>query len=163
MSSEKTANKPCSCPENSTPESCAQPCQGKLDCCGDLAVPHAAVQQENPTVYRQAEALAQGTLFPCLNLPFYLKVNGSPVPTTPLSELQALHFVLAELGLYLDTHPDDREAFALFQQYDELARTAKAAYEAQYGPLTQSATASQQSYTWPDSPWPWDVMQGGNN
>ena len=65
--------------------------------------------------YGHAEALANGTLFPGLNLPFHVKAS----PGTPMegasAELQALNFVIAELGLYLDTHKDDAEAFQLFR------------------------------------------------
>lgn len=136
-------------------------CQGVLDSRGALAVPHAAVQPNDPTLYRQDEALAQGTLFPCLNLPFYLKVNGTPVPATPLTELQALHFVVSELALYLDTHADDAEAFALFQRYAALEQQARTTYEEQFGPLTQRATAAQKGWKWIGSPWPWDVGMGG--
>ena len=63
------------------------------------------------------DALSNGTLFPGLNLPFHLKVEGSTLPSNPLVELQALEFVVLELGIYLDTHPEDMEAFQLFQQY----------------------------------------------
>ena len=95
MFSETTLPKK-SCPLNQ----CADG-QGKLPCCGQLAVPYVPFQPEDPEVYQRSEALAQGTLFPGLNLPFHLKPNGDPVPQTPLSELQALEFVLVELGLYL--------------------------------------------------------------
>ena len=38
-------------------------------------------------------------------------VNKPADLSTPLCELMALDFVIRELNLYLDTHPDDREAF----------------------------------------------------
>ena len=81
--------------------------------CAPLAVPYVPFQQTNASKYSSQEALSQGTLFPGLNLPFHLKTVGTAVPKTPLTELQALCFVVHELGLYLDTHQDDQEAFAL--------------------------------------------------
>lgn len=135
--------------------------QGTLSSCAPLAVPFVPFQQTGSEVYTQNEALAQGTLFPGLNLPFHLKVNGEPVPMTPLTELQALEFVLVELGLYLDTHKDDQEAFALFQQYAALEQEGRKAYEAKYGPLTQNAAAANKKYNWIHGPWPWEVMSGG--
>lgn len=36
---------------------------------------------------------------------------------------------MLELGTYLDTHPDDTEAFELFKQYSAMEQSAKAAYE----------------------------------
>ena len=84
---------------------------GTLPSCAGLAVPYVPFQQDAPQKYSQSEALSNGTLFPGLNLPFHLAVDGSALPATPLAELQALEFVILELGLYLDTHKDDTEAF----------------------------------------------------
>ena len=85
--------------------------------CAPLAVPYVAFQQNNSKRYNQQEALNNGTLFPGLNLPFHLKPEAADVVNGPLAELQALEFVLVELGQYLDTHQSDQEAFALYQQY----------------------------------------------
>lgn len=132
---------------------------GSLPSCAGLSVPYVAFQKENPDKYSQSEAIRNGTLFPGLNLPFYLKVEGGALPQGPLAELQALDFVVVELGHYLDTHPDDKEAFAMFQQYVALCNSAKATYEANYGPLTRPATAKQSSYTWICDPWPWNYSE----
>ena len=136
------------------PDRCALG-KGPLPPCAPLAVPYVALQQENPTRYCQGDALAQGTLFPELDLPFHLQVKGRSVEKTPLSELQALCFLLVELGLYLDTHPEDQEAFAVYQRYAKLEEEGRRRYEAQYGPLTQKAAAVDGSYTWVNGPWPW--------
>lgn len=60
---------------------------------------------------------------------------------THLNQLRALDFVIQELSLYLDTHPNDSEAFALFQNYVELEKTAREKYVEQHGPLTQNDAA----------------------
>ena len=132
---------------------------GSLPTCAGLAVPYVPFQQSNPRKYSQTEALSNGTLFPGLNLPFHLKVSGSTLPTNPLVELQALEFVVLELGLYLDTHSDDKEAFALFKQYSAMEKAAKAAYEAKFGPLMKSSAATGDRYTWLQDPWPWNYEQ----
>lgn len=121
-----------------------------------LAIASIEIQGPNSPTYDAADSLAQGTLFPALNLPFRLAVNGAAVPVTPLTELQALGFVLVELNLYLDTHPNDKEAFAMFQKYAALAEEGRKIYEAKYGPLTSAAAASQEQYTWTHGPWPWE-------
>lgn len=107
----------------------------------------------------QGDALSNGTLFPGLNLPFHLKVEGSTLPSNPLVELQALEFVVLELGIYLDTHPDDMEAFQLFQQYAAMEKSAKAAYEKRFGPLMKSTAATEDTYRWLQDPWPWNYQQ----
>ena len=139
-----------SCPLPSCPDN-----YGTMPACAGLAVPYVPFQQNNPKQYAQNEALSNGTLFPGLNLPFHLKTEGSSLPSTPLAELQALEFVVLELGIYLDTHPDDAEAFALFKQYVEMDKSARAAYEKANGPLTRKAAAENDSFTWLQDPWPW--------
>ena len=136
---------------------------GPLPSCAGLSVQYVPFQQNNPQKYSQTYALSNGTLFPGLNLPFHLAVEGGALPNTPLAELQALEFVVLELGTYLDTHPNDAEAFAMFQQYVALERSAKQAYEEKYGPLTRSAAASGESYQWLKDPWPWNFAQNEVN
>ena len=82
---------------------------GVLPACAGLAVPYVPFQQEDPPKYSQSDALRNGTLFPYLNLPFFRMVEGSTLPGGPMAQLQALEFVLVELGAYLDTHPADAE------------------------------------------------------
>ena len=135
---------------------------GTMPSCAPLAVPYVPFQQQNPKRYSQSEALSNGTLFPGLNLPFHLKVNAPDVATGHLGELQALEFVLLELGIYLDTHQSDEEAFALFQQYAALEKAGREKYEAMHGPLFQSSTANQKNFSsWINNPWPWDYPEGG--
>ena len=132
---------------------------GTMPSCANLAVPYVPMQQRNPKRYDQSDALGNGTLFPGLNLPFHLKVNASSLPANdPLTQLQALEFVVLELGLYLDTHTDDAEAYTLFKQYAAMERSARAAYESKYGPLMQSASDFG-DYRWLDEPWPWNYEQ----
>ena len=141
-----------------TRASCPEP-NGTLPSCAGLAVPYVPFQQNNPQKYAQTEALSNGTLFPGLNLPFRLAVEGSALPATPLAELQALEFVVLELNLYLDTHRDDTEAFALFKQFSAMEKAAKAAYESKYGPITKETAAAADSYQWLSDPWPWNFAQ----
>ena len=86
-------------------------------------------------------------------------MEGSDQPSPPLVELQALEFVVLELGIYLDTHPDDAEAFALFKQYAAMEKAARAAYESRFGPLMKSSAASGDRYRWLQDPWPWNYQQ----
>lgn len=146
------------------PEQNAPACgdgKGTMPSCAPLAVPYVPFQQESAKKYNQAEALNNGTLFPGLNLPFHIKETASNVVSGPLSELQALCFVVTELGLYLDTHPEDQEAFSLFQQYVALAKEGRSRYEALYGPITQASAAGGKTYAWLNDPWPWDSTTGG--
>lgn len=145
--------------ETSNP-ACADHC-GTMPSCAPLAVPYVPFQQTGSKKYDHAEALNNGTLFPGLNLPFKAKVKANDVVNGHLAELQALEFVLIELGLYLDTHQDDKEAFALFQKYAAMEKEGRERYEAMHGPLTQTAAAKSDCYSWLSDPWPWNFPEGG--
>ena len=132
---------------------------GALPSCAPLAVPIVAPQGRGQQRYTHGEALNQGTLFPGLNLPFFRMEKAAGLADSPLTQLQALEFVVLELGTYLDTHPDDMEAFELFKQYSAMEQSAKAAYEAKFGPITKTSAAAGSSYRWLQDPWPWNFGQ----
>ena len=143
------------------PMACSDNC-GTLPECAPLAVPYVPFQQTGSKKFNHNAALNHGTLFPGLDLPFRNKATPANAVQGALNELQALEFVLVELGLYLDTHQDDEEAFALFQEYAALEKEGRERYEAMYGPLTQAATAKHKNYgNWLRDPWPWNFMEGG--
>jgi len=76
-----------------------------------------------------------------------------------LEELQAADFVLVELTLYLDTHPDDMQAIQQFNQFVQHRTQLAQRYEMEYGPLLQFGRYSFTKYPWQwvETPWPWQV------
>ena len=144
--------------ESGSSSRCPDKC-GTLPSCAPLAVGYVPFQQTESQRYNQRDALSNGTLYPALNLPFYLKIPGSSLPGNGATELQALDFVVLELGTYLDTHPEDEEAFALFKQYVAMAKAARDSYEKENGPLTRKASANDQRYTWLKDTWPWNYAE----
>ena len=151
-------------PENNLPQNpdvCGDTC-GVMPQCAPLAVPYVPFQQTGSKRYSQKEALQNGTLFPGLNLPFRVKAERVKALGGALAELQALEFILVELGLYLDTHQDDGEAFEMYKQYAAMEQEARTAYEATHGPMTQQAVSASQSWDfWLEDPWPWNFQDGG--
>ena len=147
--------------ETTNPNACGA-MQGSLPGkCADLAFPYIPMQNTDSERYSQDQALAAGTLFPGLNLPFFRAVKSKMnCENTALCELMAIGFAINELGLYLDTHQDDKEALALYVDYVNLAKEGRKRYEAAYGPLQQSAV-SNAGYTWLNNPWPWEFVEGG--
>jgi spore coat protein JB len=138
--------------------------EGYMHPCGPLAVPMVHIQQSSQPAFDSAEALEKGTLFPGLNLPFMDYVSTGTMEDTPLSELMALDFVTQELSLYLDTHPDDQEAFETWKSFTALAAEGQRRYVELYGAVTRPDTSMSPSWTWPDDPWPWDTMgKAGKN
>ena len=131
---------------------------GLLPPMAPLATPSVPFQLDCPPVYDAPKGLSQGTLFPGLELPFMGYINKENKPMTPLMELQALAFAIQELTLYLDTHRNDKEAFALYSSYQKIYQEGKEQYEQKYGPLTQNCLQSG-SYQWLEDPWPWEYAE----
>jgi spore coat protein JB len=75
-----------------------------------------------------------------------------------LHELQAVDFVMNDLVLYLDTHPDDQQALSQFNQFQRRKQTLTQQYEASFGAISCAVSGHVgQRWTWTDSPWPWQV------
>lgn len=73
-----------------------------------------------------------------------------------LKKVQSYYFAAHDMLLYLDTHPNDKPAFAMFKDLVENARKLKAEFEKTYGPLTSMAAANYETFRWLESPWPWE-------
>lgn len=142
---------------SSKPQGCDEYTTGTMPQCGMLAVPYVPVQRNTNGSYQADKALARGTLFPGLDLPFMGMINETVETPTPMKELMALGFAVYELGLYLDTHPDDSEAELMFQKYNKLYAEGVAEYERRYGPLQITSSCSD-GFDWVNDPWPWDPM-----
>ena len=130
---------------------------GKLPgSCAAMAFPYVPVQDCDPPRYSQIDAMRAGTLFPGLNLPFHEELESRfPSENTAMSELMALDFAIDELGLYLTTHPDDKEVLELYWSYIRLGQQGREKYEKAYGPLLQT-DITPGSFKWLNDPWPWD-------
>ena len=71
--------------------------------------------------------------------------------------LAAADFALYDTRLFLDTHPDDSEALAAAEKYQQRASLLRSKYEKIYGPLTIEK-AAQTGESWLSDPWPWDII-----
>lgn len=132
---------------------------GILPAAAPLANPYVPMQRSGTRRYEPKFALVRGTLYPGLDLPFMGMVNTGEKSNTPMHELQALDFAVHELGLYLDTHPNDKEALELFVAYSDLYQAGMKEYQRRYGPLEQPASGRNGKFDWLDSPWPWDYQK----
>ena len=128
---------------------------GSLPSYAPLAAAYVPMQEDASDSYEAFEALSRGTLFPGLDLPFQNLVNET-LPASPMTEMMAIDFVADELELYLDTHSDDREAFAMYQTFLALRQEARERYARRCGPVTQQDLLGADRYTWLGNPWPWE-------
>ena len=75
-----------------------------------------------------------------------------------LEEIQAIDFVLVELNLYLDTHPNDVDAVKQFNEAAQKSMHLKHNFEQKFGPLMHFGRSySGYPWNWDDTPWPWQV------
>ncbi len=75
----------------------------------------------------------------------------------------AIDFVADELSLYLDTHRDDKDAFAMYQSVLALSKEAHARYAASCGPVVKNDMLGLKEYAWLDPPWPWEMKKAGED
>ncbi|KGR76731.1 spore coat protein CotJB [Ureibacillus manganicus] len=75
-----------------------------------------------------------------------------------LEEIQAIDFILIELNLYLDTHPNDQEAINQFNETVKKSIKLKMKFDIDFGLLINFGRGfTDCSWEWNDTPWPWQV------
>ena len=131
-------------------------------------------KQEWCDPYDYQTALEEGTIFPCLNLPFFKAPVGkykcsTHNPKTDLtqqnreemmSRLAAVSFALNDLTLYLDTHPDCPKGTELFYQLLDERLNLLSEFATKFYPLTQISMITghydKEEYGWSEGPMPWE-------
>ena len=71
-----------------------------------------------------------------------------------IDQIKCLDFAIIELGLYLDTHPEDQRALCMHREYCKQVKDLKDKYQKMYGPLTIFYPCSK--WRWLEEPWPWE-------
>ena len=71
-----------------------------------------------------------------------------------LHRIQAYYFSLAYLTLFLDVHPNNKNALELYNRYVNDLNETKEIYINNYGPLTLDSI-NQNSWQWVKT-WPWE-------
>ena len=74
-----------------------------------------------------------------------------------MKQLQMYDFAVIEAGLFLDTHPNDKEALNYFNKVRKLAENAREDYEKKYGPNLMTSTEGRTNWEWALKPGPWEV------
>ena len=107
----------------------------------------SAEMQEIDEVFESESALRAGTLFPELHKP----LNGyCPCEGNCATCDQASAFAAWEMRLYLNTHPNDKEALALFR------KLCKEAEETNYATAFLEDDCCTTCWNWVKNPWPWE-------
>lgn len=106
-------------------------------------------------LFTPEEALKIGTIFRELNKPFFssdttpdLSFGNVPSGSSPKTDLEydreclmtkinEVSFLLDDLTLYLDTHPEDQEALNLYKDFSIKRKEFKKKFAADFYPLTR--------------------------
>ena len=81
--------------------------------------------------------------------------NGEALVGDLMEKIRALSLVLAELELYLDTHPKCKTALDYYYQTVEALDKLTEEYNNMGGPLVARDSTNTERWTWVDTPWPW--------
>ncbi len=73
-----------------------------------------------------------------------------------LEQISAIEFVIADLKLFLDTHPCDADALKLYKDQVQKVKDLREKYVAFYGPLMAECYEPDKTWAWIDDPWPWN-------
>lgn len=75
-----------------------------------------------------------------------------------ITAIQETEFACLELNLYLDTHPNDRQAFEEFNKLSKKLRELKSCYDKEVGPLHNSGYSTSEGSWVYSTPWPWELQ-----
>lgn len=141
-----------------------------------LAIASVPVQSWG-SLYDQDAALKNGTVFQDLDLPFFAaeQVPGplsAPEPALnpeeqkrheKMLEIQKVSFMMDDLRLYLDTHPDDQDALSLLKHVLGKRKLLLAQFASEFYPLTMDCMEeiyerepASACYCWQKGPVPWE-------
>lgn len=103
----------------------------------------------------------RGNMFPSIYNKYKVENPYNIKPMNEQAELltyiDSYCFACTDLKEYLDTHPDDKDALKMFNQYKDAKKDYIEKYENKYGPLTtDSNSLSKYPWMWNNSPWPWE-------
>lgn len=131
-----------------------------------LAITSIPMQQWT-TLYNDGQGLYVGTIFPELDLPFFMANDPYPGPmqtsddkSNLLHQIDCVSFALYDLILYLDTHPDCENGLKLYHEKAAQRKQLVEQFTNTYYPLTQNCIPDSESkthyYNWEDGPMPWE-------
>lgn len=72
-----------------------------------------------------------------------------------MHKIQMYAFTAHECALYLDCHPNNRNALKKHSEAVKMLNEAVETYEGLYGPLTAKAATGENGWSWVKGTWPW--------
>lgn len=113
--------------------------------------------QELTTLVPPEAALARGSSFANLYIPYKFETNKILKGSTPRQNILALidiySFLVTDLNLFLDTHPNNERAKILINTFKTELVKLKDYYNANFSPITIDSISNESYIT---GPWPWE-------
>ncbi|MGN0489871.1 MAG: spore coat protein CotJB [Ruminococcus sp.] len=75
-----------------------------------------------------------------------------------MKKLASYQFIIYDLKLYLDTHPNDKATIAKIEELTEKLTPIRKDFEDRYGPLF-AENNNKNKWKWIKSPWPWETEE----
>ena len=75
-----------------------------------------------------------------------------------MEQIAKCEFILVDINLFLDTHPDNERAIADYNGYSEQLAAMKKLYTEHFGPIENfggSMNRSKTNWLWNEMPFPW--------
>lgn len=113
--------------------------------------------QELTTLVPPEAALARGSSFANLYMPYKFETNKILKGSTPRQNILALidiySFLVTDLNLFLDTHPNNERAKMLISTFKTELVKLKDYYNVNFSPITIDSISNESYIT---GPWPWE-------
>ena len=113
--------------------------------------------QELATLVPPEAALARGSSFANLYIPYKFETNKILKGSTPRQNILALidiySFLVTDLNLFLDTHPNNERAKMLINTFKTELVKLKDYYNVNFSPITIDSISNESYIT---GPWPWE-------
>ncbi len=77
-----------------------------------------------------------------------------------LNDIGTVSFCMVELMLYLDTHPNDRNAMEYFNHYAHIKDQLSREFSREFFPLTAKDSDCNKEWRWGMAPLPWEGVCG---
>ena len=123
----------------------------------DMSVLHGYMPSSSLNLFNPYEGYLKGNAFRDEYVPYknynVAKVNFNSEQEEMLFNIGEYSFMMHDLNLYLDVHPNNMEALNKFNEYRNKLMELTLNYERKYGPLCVSKT-SDKSFNWIEK-WPW--------
>ena len=116
--------------------------------------------QNNLELFNPYEGYLKGNAFKDEYKPFknykVAKINITNEKEEMLLNIGQYSFMMHDINLYLDVHPNDSRALNMFIDYRNKVNELITKYERKYGPLSvKGAIDNNTPFSWEDTKWPW--------